>query len=42
MSRGIPKETAEELIILGFIDKFKQELPLEYAVELNALIKRVL
>ena len=42
MSRGIKKEVAEELIILGFIDKFKQELPLEYAVELNGLIKRVL
>ena len=42
MSRGIPKEKAEELIILGFIDNFRQELPLEYAVELNQLIKRVL
>ena len=42
MSRGMSKEKAEELIILGFIDKFKQELPLEYAVELNGLIKRVL
>ena len=42
MSRGIPREKATELIILGFIDKFKQELPLEYAVELNQLIKRVL
>ena len=41
MSRGIPKEKAEELIILGFIDNFRQELPLEYAVELNGLIKRV-
>ena len=42
MSRGIKREKAEELIILGFIDKFKQELPLEYAVELNQLIKRIL
>ena len=42
MSRGISKEKATELIILGFIDKFKQELPMEYAVELNQLIKRVL
>lgn len=42
MTRGISKERAEELIILGFIDKFKQELPLEYAVELNQLLKRVL
>lgn len=42
MTRGITKEKAMELIILGFIDKFKQELPLEYAVELNQLIKRIL
>ena len=42
MTRGISKEKAEELIILGFIDKFRQELPLEYAVELNQLIKRIL
>ena len=42
MSRGISKERATELIILGFLDKFKQELPMEYAVELNQLIKRVL
>ena len=42
MTRGISKEKATELIILGFIDKFKQELPLEYAVELNQLIKKSL
>jgi len=42
MSRGISYERAVELIILGFIDKFKQELPVEYAVELNQLIKKVL
>ncbi len=40
MSRGIPEERATELIILGFIDEFKEELPMEYAVELNQLIKR--
>ena len=40
MSRGIPEERATELIVLGFIDEFKQELPMEYAVELNQLIKR--
>lgn len=42
MSRGISREKAMELLILGFIDEFKQELPLEYAVELNQLIKKVL
>lgn len=40
MSRGIDQEKATELIILGFIDKFRQELPMEYAVELNQLLKR--
>lgn len=39
MSRGISKERAIELIILGFVDRFKEELPLEYAVELNQLLK---
>ena len=42
MSREISREKALELVILGFIDKFKQELPMEYAVELNQLIRRVL
>lgn len=40
MSRGIPSEKATELIILGFIEKFREELPMEYAVELNQLLKR--
>jgi len=40
MSRGISKERATELIVLGFLDKFREELPMEYAVELNGLIKR--
>ena len=40
MSRGISKERATELIVLGFLDKFREELPMEYAVELNQLIKR--
>lgn len=42
MSRGIPYEKSMELIILGFIDQFKEELPVEYAVELNRLIKQIL
>ena len=40
MSRGLSEERATELIVLGFLDKFRQELPMEYAVELNQLIKR--
>ena len=39
MSRGLPEEAAKELIILGFINEFREELPMEYAVELNQLIK---
>ncbi len=42
MSRGISEEKATELIILGFIEKFREELPMEYAVELNQLLKRTL
>ncbi|MBO5414022.1 MAG: Fe-S cluster assembly protein SufB [Bacilli bacterium] len=39
MSRGINEEKAKELLIIGFIDRFREELPMEYAVELNALLK---
>ena len=39
MSRGISEERAKELIIMGFIDRFREELPMEYAVELNSLLK---
>lgn len=37
-SRGIGKQAARALIINGFIDVFVQELPMEYAVEINRLI----
>ena len=40
MSKGIPKEKCEELIVLGFLEEFREELQMEYAVELNQLIKR--
>ncbi len=39
MSRGIPEQEATELIVMGFIEPFAKELPMEYAVELNQLIK---
>lgn len=38
MSRGISEDKARELIVLGFVDKFRDELPMEYAVELNRLL----
>ena len=40
MSRGLSREKATELIMLGFIERFREELPLEYAVELNQLLKK--
>lgn len=39
MSRGISKEEANEMVIMGFIEPFTKELPLEYAVELNQILK---
>ena len=39
MSRGLDIEKAKELLIMGFLDRFREELPMEYAVELNALLK---
>ena len=38
-SRGIDEDRAKEMLIIGFIDVFKNELPMEYAVELNNLMK---
>ena len=39
LSKGLSEEKAKELLIMGFIADFKKELPMEYAVELNRLIK---
>ena len=39
MSRGLTESQATEMIIMGFIEPFAKELPMEYAVELNQLIK---
>ena len=39
MSRGLSKEEATQMIVMGFIEPFSKELPMEYAVELNQLIK---
>ena len=38
MSRGIDEDKAKELIVLGFVNAFREELPMEYAVELNRLL----
>jgi Fe-S cluster assembly protein SufB len=39
MSRGLTENQALEMIVMGFIEPFAKELPMEYAVELNQLIK---
>ncbi|MFO7262722.1 MAG: Fe-S cluster assembly protein SufB [Bacillota bacterium] len=39
MSRGISEEEAAQMIVMGFIEPFTKELPMEYAVEMNRLIK---
>jgi Fe-S cluster assembly protein SufB len=39
MSRGLSESQATEMIIMGFLEPFTRELPMEYAVELNQLLK---
>ena len=39
MSRGISEEEARALIVRGFVEPIAKEFPLEYAVELNNLLK---
>lgn len=39
MSRGLSKASATQMIVMGFLEPFAKELPMEYAVELNQLIK---
>lgn len=38
-SLGISEDAAKDLYVLGFMSDFKKSLPMEYAVELNRLIK---
>jgi Fe-S cluster assembly protein SufB len=38
-SRGLDESTASQLIIMGFLEPFTKQLPMEYAVELDRLIK---
>ena len=39
MSRGLTEIQATEMIVMGFVEPFTKELPMEYAVELNRLIQ---
>src|SRR5690625_5077235 len=38
MRRGLDEIEATEMIVMGFIEPFTKELPMEYAVEMNRLI----
>ncbi len=39
MSRGLSEAQAMQMIVMGFLEPFTKELPVEYAVELNQLLK---
>ncbi len=39
MSRGLSDAEATQMIVMGFIEPFTKQLPMEYAVEMNRLIK---
>ncbi len=39
MSRGLSKEEATTMVVSGFIEPLVKELPMEYAIEMNRLIK---
>ncbi len=41
-SKGLSENRAKELFLLGFVEDFKKELPMEYAVELNRLLQEQL
>ena len=39
MSRGLSESEALSMIVLGFMEPFTRELPMEYAIEFNRLIQ---
>jgi Fe-S cluster assembly protein SufB len=39
MSRGMSEEEAASMVVSGFIEPLVKELPMEYAIEMNRLIK---
>lgn len=39
MSRGVSETDALNMIVMGFLEPFTKELPMEYAVELNRMIQ---
>ncbi len=39
MCRGLSEEDATRTVVMGFVEPFTRELPMEFAVEMNRLIK---
>jgi Fe-S cluster assembly protein SufB len=39
MSRGLTENEAQNLVVQGFLEVFTKELPMEYAIEFNRLVK---
>ena len=39
MSRGLTENEATNLVVQGFLEVFTKELPMEYAIEFNRLVK---
>ena len=39
MSRGLSENEAQNLVVQGFLEVFTKELPMEYAIEFNRLVK---
>jgi Fe-S cluster assembly protein SufB len=38
-TRGLKEDEARSMIVLGFLDDVMKEIPLEFSLELNRLIK---
>jgi Fe-S cluster assembly protein SufB len=41
-TRSIDEKDAKHALVLGFVHEFSKELPLEYSVELNRLLKQII
>ncbi len=39
MSRGLTENEATNMVVQGFLEVFTKELPMEYAIEFNRLVK---
>src|SRR5918992_1265327 len=39
MSRGLTENEAQNMVVQGFLEVFTKELPMEYAIEFNRLVK---